>query len=285
MIESCSLSLWEWGLQRAPISATPNTNLSLVYTNQGNPDLGLVLADQALQRDPKEANAYNNLGLALFQLGRLQEAESIFRQAIDLEPENPMYWNNLAGALREQDRLAEAEQILLDEALRLDPLLGMVHFNLGLVYLKANRPDLAASALSSALELMPGESAREVGYFLEQTRDPGRWLALGDLLLAKGEVDGALVAFAQADVFGAEPLDLVVGRSAAWITSGDLDQAETALEAALLGAPEDPRLYNNLGLIAQRRGDDEAGRGYFEKAAELAPEWDVPLQNLESLGP
>lgn len=197
-------TLWEWGLRRAPRSYTLYTNLALVAVEQGNPTLGLALAEQALQRDPNEDDARNHRGLALFHLGEYAEAEAAFARAVELAPENGLYWSNLAGALREQGRLEEAERLLLDEALPRRPSLWVTHFNLGLVYLKADRPDLAVEAL---------------------------------------------------------------------------------LQGALVGAPEDARLHHNLGLVAQQRGDTEAARSLFERAAELAPQWELPRENLEALEP
>jgi Flp pilus assembly protein TadD len=278
-------TLWEWGVRRAPRSPTPYTNLALVAINQGDAGRGLALAEQALQRDPNEDNAHNHRGLALFRLGRYAEAEAAFARAVELAPQNPLYWSNLAGALRDQDKLGEAERLLLDEALRLDPELGVAHFNLGLVYLKADRPDLAARALSRALELLPPVQGAEVQAFLDQTADPQRWLRFADLLLSNGEADSALQAFAQAEQQGAAPLDVAVGRSAALITLEELDQAEALLQAALLSAPEDARLYNNVGLIAQIRGQMEQAQALFARAADLAPGWELPRQNLEALRP
>lgn len=276
-------ALWEWGLRRAPQSSTPYTNLALVAVNGGDPAGGLALAEAALARDPNEDSAHNHRGLALFHLGRYEEAETAFRRAIDLAPDNALYRSNLAGALREQGRLQEAERVLLEEALPRDPSLWVAHFNLGLVYLRADRPDLAAQALEGALGLAPPDQRAAVEATLRRTQDPARWLRLSDLLLAHGEAEGALGALAQAEALGAAAIDVAVGRSAALIALGRLEEAEALLQAALLSAPQDARLYNNLGLVARERGDREAARGYFERAAELAPEWDLPRRNLEEL--
>lgn len=146
-------------MRRAPQSATPYTNLALVAINQGHPEQGLALAEEALRRDPDEATAHNQRGLALFHLGRYEEAEAAFARAVELAPEDPLYRSNLAGALREQGRLAEAERMLLDQVLPRAPDLWVAHFNLGLVYLKADRPDLAGPALNRALALVPPRSS------------------------------------------------------------------------------------------------------------------------------
>jgi len=276
-------ALWEWGVRRASQSPTPYTNLALVVINQGDPTTGLTLAEQALQRDPNEDTAHNHRGLALFHLGRYEEAEAAFARAVELAPDNALYWSNRAGALRAQGRLQEAERLLLDQALPRDPALWMTHLNLGLVYLQADRPDLARQALHRALALAPPPEQGGVQATLAQTDDQARWLRLSDLLLSNGEPEGALQALEQAEALGATPVDVVVGRSAALIALGRLEEAEALLQAALPGASQDARLYNNLGLVARQRGDTATARSFFERAVELAPQWELPRKNLEGL--
>lgn len=277
------LSLWTWAQARAPYSSMPPTNLSLEYTNRGQPEIGLNLAQAALQLDPQNADAWNNLGLALFQLKNYAEAEKAFYQAATLLPQHALYWNNLAGALREQDRLPEAEQVLLEQALKLDPNLPAGHLNLGIVYLKAGRPDLAQAAFTRAAALLPPGSEGEVQALLRQTQDPAAWLQLGWLLMQNSEFQGALQAFDTAGQLGAAKIEVAIGLSAALIELNELDTAEQLINSALQEAPQEARLYNNLGLLLQKRGDLAGARELFLKAIELAPDWEAPQQNLQAL--
>ena len=276
-------ALWLWGIRRAPRSSMPYTNLALVKINQGNAQAGLVLAEEALQRDPNDAGAHNHRGLALFHLGRYEEAEAAFARAAELELDNALYWSNLAGALRAQGRLQEAERILLDEALPRDPLLWVAHFNLGLVYLEVDRPDLAREALQRGLALAPPPERPEVQAALAQTEDPVRWLRLADLLLAHDEPQKALNALDEAERLGVNPQDVAIGRSSALIAIGELETAEALLQEMLAAGVEDARIYNNLGLVALQRGENERARDYFQQAVELSPEWDLPRKNLEAM--
>lgn len=277
------LALWNWGAARAPRSSTPPTNLSLQYSNMGQYELALRLADQAVQLEPKNADAWDNAGLALFYMGKYAEAQQAFEKAIEIRPESALYWNNLAGALREQDDLANAEKVLLDKVLQLDPNLPIAYLNLGLVYLRADRPDLAAPALQRALELLPSDQAASALEFLEQTREPDRWLRLGDLFLSNGLYQESARAFDQASIYGAGEADVAAGLSAALIGLGDYETAFSVLEQALQNAPNDPRLYYNAGLLVQAQGDIEQARSLFAKAVELAPDWELPQQALQGL--
>jgi Flp pilus assembly protein TadD len=192
-------------------------------------------------------------------------------------------WSNLAGALRQQERFQEAEKILLDQALRLVPDLPAAHLNLGMVYLQADRPDLASEHLQLAARLLPPAQSAEAQTLLEQTQDPTRWLRLGGLLLENGEPAGAAQAFDTASRLGAPIAEAAYGLSSALIQLEDWGNARSVLESALGQAPEDASLYNNLGVVYQALGEFDLARQMFEKAIQLAPEWEEPQRNLQEL--
>ena len=277
------VALWTWGAARAPASSLPPTNLALAYVQQGSYEPALAAADRALSLDPTRANAWNNLGLALFFQGDWAGAQTAFEETVRLEKENAGYWNNLAAALREQDRLEEAEQVLLEQVLPLDSDLPLAHLNLGMIYQRVDRPDLAVQHLQEVLRLSPPEQSGEAVALLAELEEPGIWLRLGDNLLANGYPEGALAAFDQASIFGAQPGDVVVGVGAALTEMDALTDAEELVQQALEQAPNDARLYNILGVIALKRGELETAGQHFNRAMTLAPEWDVPRQHLESL--
>jgi tetratricopeptide (TPR) repeat protein len=277
------LSLWSWAGQKAPRSATPPTNLALEYVQRGQYPQAAQWAQRGIDLDPQNPDAWDNLGLALFHQASYAEAQKAFEQAISLQPKSALFWNNLAGALREQGDLAQAEKVLLDQALQLDPDLPAGHLNLGIVYLQADRPDLAAEHLQQAIRLLPPDQAAQAQDLLAQTAQPERWLRLGDLLLANGEHQAAAHAFEQAAALGAPPADAAVGLSAALTELNEWEAAQAVLEQAIQAAPQDARLYNNLGILAQRQGNLDAARQYFNQAIELAPDWKLPQENLEAL--
>jgi tetratricopeptide (TPR) repeat protein len=277
------VALWSWGAARAPASSLPPTNLSLAFIQQGSYEPALAAADRALSLDPSRANAWNNLGLALYFQGDWPSAQAAFEEAVRLDEDNAGFWNNLAAALREQDRLQDAEQVLLQQVLPRDPSLPLAHLNLGMIYQRLDRPDLAAQHLQEVLRLSPPEQSAEATALLAELEEPGIWLRFGDNLLANGDFEGALAAFDQASVFGAQPVDVVVGTAAALTELDALTDAEQLVGQALQQAPNDARLYNILGVIALKRGELETAAQSFNRAMTLAPDWDVPRQNLEAL--
>lgn len=276
-----SFSLWSWAANRAPQSSVPPTNLSLEMTNHGLPEQGLSYAQAAIQLDSKNGDAWDNEGLALFNLQKYSDAQAAFQSAIQLQPGNSLYWNNLAGALREQNQLAEAEKTLLDHAIKLDPNLPAAHLNLGIVYLKADRPDLASQQLIIAQQLLPAGQFDQS--LLLKCQEPDRWLRLGDLLMANSDFQGAARAYNQAASFGAALNDAAAGLSSALLNLKDYANASQVLNQAVQQYPQDARLYNNLGLLASAQGNLDQARQYLQKAIELAPNWDVPQKNLAAL--
>ena len=277
------LSLWTWAVKRAPQSDTSLTNLSLEYSDLGQFQRGAAYAQQAINLTPENAEAWDGFGLALFRMGEYADAQAAFDKAVSLEPKNALYWNNLAGALREQDKLAEAAKMLIEQALMLDPNLPSAHFNLGIVYLKADRPDLAAQALQNAINLLPPADAADAQVFLQKTQEPDRWLRMGDLMLQNQQYETAAKSFDTAAQLGASYADAAVGFTSALIGLQDWKNAAQVLQQAIDEVPEDARLYNNLGVVAREQGDIDSARRFFNKALELQPQWEVPQQNLDAL--
>ncbi len=168
------LTLWEWGARRAPLSATPLTNLARLYSEQGDPEAGLSAAQDAINLDPTNSMAWNNAGLALFHQQRYAEAQQAFERAADLQPENALFWNNLAAVLIGQDQLQEAERVLLEESLGRNPNQPLAHLNLGAVYLQTDHPELAIQHLQEALRLLPPDQTAKAEAMLAQAEELAR---------------------------------------------------------------------------------------------------------------
>lgn len=275
-------ALWRWGAERAPLSETPEANLALQAINQGRIEEGLMHGRRAAELNPRNANVWNTVGLAQHRLRLYPEALQSFEKATQLEPRAALYWSNLAGTLREQGKLEPAAQVL-KQALTLDPNLPSAHLNLGLVHLRSERPDLALPPLQRALQLLPPDKRQEAKGLLDQVGQPAPWLRCAEKLLSQGDAAAASQAIGQAEALGAAAGEVAIARSAVLITQNDWERAASVLQLALAREPENPRLYNNLGITARERGDSAAARALFLKATELAPQWALPRQNLARL--
>jgi len=285
-LEEAEKIVREQALARDPTLPAGHVNLGLIYLRMGRFEEAAGELRQALALLPPEeatADLWGFLGQALFAAGRYAEAQNAFEEAARRQPQDPLFWAWVGRALLEQNRLAEAENVLLQKALPLDSSLPFTRLVLGDLYLRADRPDLASQHLLQAASLLPEDQKAVAEEMLERAREPERWLKLGDLLLGQNDFQGAVRAFNQAATFGAKPVDVAVGLSAAYIGLQDWVSAKRVLDEALLSAPEDARLYNNAGVVAREQGDIEAARRYFTRAVELAPDWELPRRNLEAL--
>lgn len=86
-------------------------------------------------------------------------------------------------------------------------------------------------------------------------------------VLGVGEQDMARLKKNAADAYGAD----------------DLESAWSSLSAASRLDEKDPEVWNNLGLVARKRGDLTKARESYEKALTLKPEYPEALNNLAVL--
>lgn len=63
----------------------------------------------------------------------------------------------------------------------------------------------------------------------------------------------------------------------------DMDSAWRNLQAAASMNDKDPEIWNNMGLVARKRGDLLKAREFYDKAIELKPDYPEALNNLAVL--
>lgn len=98
--------------------------------------------ERVLDIAPHWIEAHINRGVALFQMGQIDEARDAFYAAVQLEPLNGILRYNLGCVLEEQGELEEAIRHL-QRAARAMPAHADVHFNLALAYEKTKERQLA----------------------------------------------------------------------------------------------------------------------------------------------
>ena len=109
---------------------------------------------EALRLDERSARALYGLGLLAATRADFVEAEAFFRKALAIQPGAVHAQNALAGALDYQGKSVEAERLYL--ALEQDPTVGtLARGNLGELYLRQGKLDLAETKLKEALASMP----------------------------------------------------------------------------------------------------------------------------------
>lgn len=145
-------SLWTWGVEAAPESALPHTNLAGEHLNLGEYDACVHHGRLALQLDPTSADAASNLGSCLMGLGRMEAAGNAFELATVLDSRDPVLWTNLGVYHRAAGRLDLAIDVLREYAVRLDPENPTANLMLGMCYMDKGVPEQAIPHLERAIK-------------------------------------------------------------------------------------------------------------------------------------
>ncbi len=185
-----SVSLYQSSLEASPRSTKLSYNLGAVFENRGDlaradlayrsvlrlqPNYEAAIAGLANLRlrrnDPKEAidlyrkalaikaddvGAITNYAASLSELGDLKNAEIQYRRAIALAPAKDDAYCGL-GVLLFQEGNPLGATIQFMKAQRADPLDSTPYYDLGSVYQKLGKLDVAASFYKKVLDLRPGD--------------------------------------------------------------------------------------------------------------------------------
>jgi Flp pilus assembly protein TadD len=106
------------------------------------------------------------------------------------------------------------------------------------------------------------------------------WHNLSYAYADHGEVEGALQVLGKAmEVIPDDPL-LPVEATTRLMNLHRLREAEYMLVEAIRRHPDSAELIVQQGVVMLRLGNPEKARGFFDAAARLRPEWELPILNL-----
>jgi tetratricopeptide (TPR) repeat protein len=235
-------------------------NLGIAFYKAGMLEEALREFRRVIELRPSDSSAPLFLGLIAIRQARWEEAAAALRQAADAGVPRPAALHNLGFALEQLGRLDEAEAAYGDAAGRSkdDP---RIMLGWSIVALKRGDNKVAQSRLARACELLNGKPVPALWY----------WAAT---LAASGLDDTENALRTARDGVAAYPNNPVLRNNLAVLleASGELQQAEAMLRAALAEDAALPQVSKNLADILYRNGRyDEAGEAY-ERAAKLNPE-------------
>jgi tetratricopeptide (TPR) repeat protein len=110
----------------------------------------------AVKANPKEPNAHFGLGYLLWTQKQYPEAASEFHAELANDPDHLQAKLYLADTEIQLNRIADAGP-LLEKVVKLDPSIGLVHLDLGIVYSEAGRNQDALRELTQAAKLTPND--------------------------------------------------------------------------------------------------------------------------------
>jgi cytochrome c-type biogenesis protein CcmH/NrfG len=139
-------------IQAAAVTPDPSRK-RLLYTQ------AMASAERLRKMQPDDPEAISLLGRAALGAGRYAAAEGAFRAALSSRPGSCSTLVNLSRALVAQEKIGEA-RAALESAARCAPAMPEVHEDLGHVYFRLERFDLALEAFRRADEIQPSPGAR-----------------------------------------------------------------------------------------------------------------------------
>jgi len=210
-------------------------------------------------------------GVAALDAGDLEGALAAANEALKLDPRCDDAVALKASALTELDRIEEADP-LFDELLDRNP--KDPHAKLAAAHAKIRFAAEDRDRVEAGLDLLEG---------LERSKDEAvRFEALlltGMGLSQLGELEPALKALAGALDIDPDAVEARLEHAFALFECARFDEAKRELQQLAKDEPEEAAAWHYLGLVAERQGDAEAARRFFEKAQRLDAEaFPVPVR-------
>jgi Flp pilus assembly protein TadD len=196
-------------------------------------------------------------GKKCLERGEIAQAVTQFKRATSLLPTNAAVWNYLGVACQHAGQAEEAANAY-QTALRLDRDLVETHYNLGVLWLEQNRPELAKSELTA--------------YTLRRPNDPNGWLKLGYALLKGGDLPLAERSFSTVLSLKADEAEAYNGLGLARLQAGKFRDAAQFLAAAVQARPDYGTALENLATVnLEYLHDSKAALACFQAYLNLVP--------------
>lgn len=270
-------------------------------------DEAIALFHRAIALNPRSAESHAALaGLLVKEPGHGAEAIALFREAIRLRPTYAEAHNGLANELFAlPDRLFEAIEHY-ETALRLRPDFALAEANLASALAQVPaRQDEALDHFERALKILPDyapahyylanllatrpERRQDAIFHYEQTlrlrpNAPEVLLALGNVLAELGRVPEALAHFEAA--LRSDPQSVGAHYALAVNLLGTPERsADVArhLDETLRLSPDYVEAHNVRGVFLAQQGRRDEARRAWNRALELAPDYEPARRNLRLL--
>ncbi len=271
-----ALQEYQRALQLDPRNADAVLGLARSYDSAGRTADAEATFRKAIALRPDWWDAYNYLGAFLDDHQRYDEAIAQFRHAIELTPDNAPLYLNLGSVLIDMGdpkRYSEAEQALR-KSIALAPSY-QAYTNLGYLYILQRNYGAAADTLEKAVQINDKDYMTWSNLTLtyENLKDNEKAERARDremALLEQAAQDTPRNAVVQAQ------LGLVYAQKKL------REKAISRIQSALVLAPDDPNVLEDVGEAYEDLGDRARALQYIEKSLQKGYALDA-LKNIPDL--
>ena len=249
-------------------------NLASCYIKKNQISKAVDELGLAVNFDPEAVEPHAILGLLYSLQDKPEEAnreyEIALKNASKLEPKNIEIYKSLGAVYLRQNKLKDAENVY-SLIIDLSPDDAEAHFYLGGIYYDGQKKEPAEKELKKALALKPDyhEALNYLGYiYIEENRNLDEAEAMIKKALELQPDNGAYV-----DSLG-------------WLyfKKGKLEAARAELDKAA-GLIDDPIVFDHLGEVCFKLGDNKNAQVYWEKSLQLEPGQNSIKEKIEQINP
>ncbi len=222
--------------------------------------MGLTLSDQELSIEEAV-----DLAIQYHQAGQLAEAESIYRQVLQVDPRHSDALHYL-GVISHQQEDPDTAVELISKAIQSAPDNASYHSNLGEAFRALGRFDEATAAYEEALAIDPGFAMAHNN--------------LANVLADSGRKEDALARYNKAAALLPDDPEIQLNRANLLMELARSREAVEAYRNLIEQFPQFPVVWNGLGLALEALENLEDARQSYEKARDLAPDYEEAQSNL-----
>ena len=226
--------------------------------------------EEARRLDPDAMAILVWLGDVRLAQGDAEAAEPLFARALELYPDSLSARFGLARAALMHEEFEKAARGL-EEILELEPHATAAHYPLGQAYLRLGEPDRAEVHLRQreAADIRPADPMMDaVDELLESAQ---AYETRGIQALNREDWDGAVAAFRRGLELDSEDAELRHRLATALYLRGDAEAARIEFERAAAEGPNLAQADYSLGVLLQDEGRYAEAAGRFAAALEQRP--------------
>jgi len=253
---ACFEALLEKELQRRVFTGFAFDELVRIFKREGRYERLAALCERAVAAQPDDYALLGDLGEAYLKTGESDRAAGIFRRMTAMEPEDAMAFCRLGNALAAGGDLDGAEAACR-RAAEIEPLSAASYCErLAAVFNERGHRERAVRMAARCIEINAAE--------------PAYHLLIGDILIARGDIEAAIAAYERAASLRPEcaaPYANRLGNALAG--AGRHEQAVAAFRRAAALDPQNPFYLLYLADACRVLGRLDEARQVMARAASL----------------